>query len=197
MPSRDDPELVKEVLAGEVETYRLLVERYQKPIYNLMYRMTGSVEDARDLSQEAFIKAYEKLRTFSPDKRFFTWLYTVGYNLAKNHKRRSKTVLADVETLLEQGMANCDITYQENRLSEKLDSLRVHRALDMLPTDYREAIILHYHEELTFREVAMALNLSVSGAKMRVQRGLEKLRGLLLKGDNSKTTGLCDEAGSP
>ena len=197
MPLRDDRELVKEVLAGNVETYRILVERYQKPIYNLMYRMTRSVEDARDLSQEAFIKAYEKLGTFSPEKRFFTWLYTVGYNLAKNHQRRSNTVATDVEVLLEQGVIGCEIACQENRLSEKLDSRRVHRALDKLPVDYREAIILHYHEELTFREVAMALNLSVSGAKMRVQRGLEKLRGLLFKGDNAKTAGLCEEPRSP
>ncbi len=75
-----DRKSIMEVLSGNVDAYRDLVQRYQKPIFNLMYRLTGSREDARDLAQETFIKAYQKLDHFKLGSRFFPWLYTIGLN---------------------------------------------------------------------------------------------------------------------
>jgi RNA polymerase sigma-70 factor (ECF subfamily) len=82
--------LVYEILSGDVDSYALLVKRYQKPIYNLMLRMTGSEQDALDLSQETFVRAYEKLEKFDPSASFFPWLYTMGLNLARDFLRRAK-----------------------------------------------------------------------------------------------------------
>ena len=78
------------VWSWRCECYSILVRQYQKPIFNLMYRVTGSSEDAKDLTQETFIKAYEKLDHFRMGARFFPWLYTIGYNHARNFVQRGK-----------------------------------------------------------------------------------------------------------
>jgi RNA polymerase sigma-70 factor (ECF subfamily) len=77
-------EIVARVLKGDRKAYALLVEEYKSPIYNLAYRMTGNLEDADDLTQETFIRAYQYLRRYDPRKKFFTWLYTIALNLIKN-----------------------------------------------------------------------------------------------------------------
>lgn len=179
MDNGDDQRVIAAVLAGETEAYAVLVERYQKPIYNLMVRMTGSTWDALDLAQETFIKAFEQLHRFRPEKRFFPWLYTIGLNHSKNFIRqrgaKQTTSLGDCDAGRESGNPRVE----EERLCARLDADRVTGALKELPFDYREAVILRYHEELTMDEIAGVLGISVSGAKMRVHRGLKKLREIL------------------
>ena len=86
----DDSQLIASILEGDVNAYSTLVLRYQEAIFNLMYRMTGSHEDAGDLAQETFIKAYEQLYRFQRGKKFFPWLYTIGLNHARNFLRHNK-----------------------------------------------------------------------------------------------------------
>jgi len=179
MDRDSDYQVVASVLAGDTEAYAVLVKRYQKPIYNLMYRMTGSCEDALDLAQETFIKAYDSLHRFREGARFFPWLYSIGLNHSRNFLRRNKAR----QTLdIDDRDPGSGLDYpgqEEDRLCARLDSMGVRKALDRLPVDYREAVILRYHEELSMEEIAAALRISLSGAKMRVHRGLEKLRELL------------------
>src|SRR4030042_6650971 len=85
-----DQQVITAVLTGNVDAYRHLVLRYEKPIFNLMYRMTGSRDDALDLAQETFIKAYEKLERFKTGSRFFPWLYTIGLNHGRSFIRDHK-----------------------------------------------------------------------------------------------------------
>ena len=85
-----DQQVITAVLSGNVDDYRHLVLRYQRPILNLMYRMTGSREDALDLVQEIFIKAYENLEHFKTGSKFFPWLYTIGLNHGRNFIRDHK-----------------------------------------------------------------------------------------------------------
>jgi RNA polymerase sigma-70 factor (ECF subfamily) len=180
LDDQDDQQAISAVLTGDVNAYAVLVERYQKPIFNLMHRMTGSHSDALDLAQETFIKAFEKLDQFHFGKKFFPWLYAIGLNHAKNFLRRSR--LAPMKEI-EDCEQESGLDYpgqQEDRLCLQLDQQRLHRVLGQLPADYREAVMLRYHEELSMEDIAHALRLSVSGAKMRVHRGLEKLRHLLM-----------------
>jgi RNA polymerase sigma-70 factor, ECF subfamily len=174
-----DQSLVGEILSGDVNAYALLVKRYQKPILNLMLRMTGSEQDALDLTQETFVKAYEKLEKFSPSASFFPWLYTMGLNVARDFLRKAKRSPIESHDLENVYAIDCD---QEDRLGNQLNIQKVQEQLQMLPVDYREALLLRFHEGLSVSEVAYALGLSLSAAKMRIQRGLLKLRQLLEKG---------------
>jgi RNA polymerase sigma-70 factor (ECF subfamily) len=176
------------MLEGEADAYSTLVLRYQQAVFNLMFRMTGSYEDATDLAQETFIKAYDHLHRFQKGKRFFPWLYTIGLNHARNFLRSSKrnhmVSLDDCEV----GSALAYPGEQEESTIAKLDYEHLHAALSQLPLDYREALILRYHEELSMEDVAEALTLKLSAAKMRVHRGLAKLRDILGEDHNGKET---------
>ncbi len=170
--------LVYEILSGDANAYAPLVKRYQKPIFNLMLRMTGSEEDAVDLTQETFVRAYEKLEKFNPSAPFFPWLYTMGLNLARDFLRRANRSPIDPY----ESENGCSSEFnQDERLADQIDIQEVQEKLQLLPVDYREALLLRFHEGLSISEVACALGLSLSGAKMRIHRGLLKLRQMLGK----------------
>ena len=176
MESAYEQQIILAVLGGDVDAYRSLVQQYQKPIFNLMYRLTGSTEDARDLAQETFIKAYQKLEQFKLGSRFFPWLYTIGINLARDFQRKVKATRTALEEL--SGNAHPSSNSGET-LQESVEGEGVNHVLQTLPLDYREALILRFHEGLSVSELASALGITVSGAKMRIHRGLLKLRELL------------------
>jgi RNA polymerase sigma-70 factor (ECF subfamily) len=171
----NDANLIYEILAGETEAYAILVRRYQKPIFNLMFRMTSSDEDAMDLTQETFVRAYEKLEQFKTSRPFFPWLYTIGMNLARDFQRKLKTSRAAVEALSADPNPVAD---SRQNPGYGVEEERVGHLLQKLPPDYREALILRFHEGLSVTELASALGISASGAKMRIHRGLLKLREL-------------------
>lgn len=184
MEKADDQRFIAAVLAGDVNAYGVLVERYQKPIFNLMYRMTGSHADALDLAQEAFIKCYEQLHRFQQQRKFYPWLYTIALNHARNFLRKKMTSKTSPLGDQEIGSGLDYPRQQEDFLCSKLDAKRLAKAMQDLPWDYREAVVLRYHEDFSMEDIAAALQLSVSGAKMRVHRGLKRLRDILMKGDH-------------
>ena len=174
-----DENLISDILTGDVEAYAILIKRYQKPIFNLMMRTTSCEEDAFDLTQEAFVRAYEKLERFKPSGRFFPWLYTIGMNLARDFSRKKKTRKIKKAELYEMQKSLSVESDLSKSLLERIDAQRVKEALQDLPLEYREAVILRFHEGMSIREVASSIGISVSGAKMRIHRGLLKLRRLL------------------
>jgi len=177
MDHNDEQSCIDRVLRGEVNAFGTLVERYQKPIFNLMYRMVGSSDKAADLTQETFIRAYQKLERFHPGRRFFPWLYAIGLNLARDFVRKKTWDLERGFSVNPESLSGCNSPGdQHDRMCESLDFLRLEKALDQLPVIYREALILRYHDEHSMGDIAAALNLSVSAAKMRVHRGLDMLR---------------------
>ncbi|MBN1338140.1 MAG: sigma-70 family RNA polymerase sigma factor [Bacteroidales bacterium] len=179
MHSIDDNTIISEVLKGDKDAFGQIVTRYEKPVFNLMYRTTGSTEEAADLAQETFIKAYNKIWLFKTDKKFFPWLYAIGINLARDYLRRKKPENYSLDD--DNKNANFD-KHQSAYVHDPADNLdmqKLFQALARLPLDYREAIILRYREDLSTKEIAEILHLSVSGVKMRVHRGLDKLRELI------------------
>lgn len=178
MDQKTDAEIVARVLKGDKQSYALLVDAYKGPVFNLAYRMTGSYSDADDLTQETFIRAFQKLHQFQPDKKFFTWLYTIGVNLIRNHlkeKARDVSRLAASHTVSEPQA-------QESREGGTLSEdrmIKLSKIMQELPVDLREAIILKFHQDLTFEEVAAVTGDSLSAVKMRVYRGLEKIKQMM------------------
>ncbi len=193
MHEMDDQQVISAVLAGDVNAYSVLVQRYERPIYNLMFRMTGSRADALDLAQDTFLKAYEALHRFREGSRFFPWLYSIGLNRSRNFLRLNR---ASRFVDIEEHDPGSGLDYpgqQEDNLCERLDTRCLPEALRQLSVDYREAVMLRYHEELSMEEIASALKVSLSGAKMRVHRGLRKLREILENsGNENKKTSLSD-----
>jgi RNA polymerase sigma-70 factor (ECF subfamily) len=175
MDTVDEQNTISRVLKGDVDAFAILVRRYQRPIFNLMCRMCGSVDLAADLAQETFIKAYEHLERFRPGARFFPWLYAIGLNHARDsHRKRKPSVDCREDHLWSN--ASCSPHEEHDRICQHLDYDHLDRALGALPLGYREALMLRYHEDLPVRDVAQALGISLSAAKMRLSRGLEMLR---------------------
>lgn len=173
--------LITDILEGNKEAYAVLVKRYQKPLFNLMVRMASNSEDAHDLTQETFVRAYEKLDRFNPSNRFFPWLYTIGLNLARDFRRKKRVRESRTEEIREtqQGLCLASNEDQANLAVDRLDYHRVQEALATLPLESREAVILRFHEDMSMKDVAKALGISISGAKMRVHRAMLKLRQTL------------------
>ena len=179
MYAKEEKQVIIDVLNGNADAYAVLINRYQRPIFNMLLRMVASREDAADLVQDTFVKAYENLERFRLSARFFPWLYTIGMNLARDHLRRRKTAAVaschfqagcfwggDAGHDPEQDMARC------------LDAGRMPALLAGLPEDYREALVLRFHQGLGMRDIGAALGITTSGAKMRIVRGLQKLRAM-------------------
>lgn len=186
MSLTQDGRIVQDVLRGDVDAYSALVLEYQKPVFNLMLRLTGSVAEAADLTQDAFVRAYERLDQFRTSCRFFPWLYTIAMNLARDWARKHRPeVLEDNIDRHPDGDGSRTAT-QERLLQLKQDKEAVNRALAELPLEHREAVILHYREGLSMKELSVVFNLSVSGAKMRVNRGVGMLRVILSENGHGK-----------
>jgi RNA polymerase sigma-70 factor (ECF subfamily) len=179
MDTRQDTDIVAKVLQGEKDAFAGLVNKYQRQIYNLMLRATLSQEEAADLTQETFIKAYEKLESFNQDRKFFTWLYTLGLNHLRDHCRRVRPEPMD-DKELERIMGQDDHRSDQAEPWEAVVDLRdLDRAVRKLPLEYREAVMLRYRDQLELSEVAEVLGVGLSAAKMRIHRGLAKLRAIM------------------
>jgi len=179
----EDSRTVTKVLNGDVNAYALLVKKYQKPIYNLMYRATGSKEISMDLSQTTMIKAYENLERFDQNRKYFPWLYAIGANLAKDHLRRTNREKRYFDSKYDEDNTIDTNTDTMARIEHKTKKIYVLEAMKSLPLSQREAIILRFQKELSMREIAESLSISVSGAKMRIHRAIKELRRILQKTD--------------
>ncbi len=178
----EENQIVERVLQGERGAFSALVDAYKEIIFNLAFRMTGSRHDADDLSQETFIMAYKNLRRFDPQKRFFTWIYTISLNVIRNHLKkqgremtREKAERSSSETEIDQGAkAERDVIQ-----AEVIGRLEI--CLQKLPGDLREAVVFRFYQGLSFEEIAAISEASLSAVKMRVYRGLEQIKELMNK----------------
>ncbi len=178
---RTDEELVEACLAGEESAFDVLLGRWERRIRGAIYRLVGSDEEARDLCQEAFLKAYKSLRSFKQEARFSSWLYQIALNLCRDRmrRRRGKTMVSLDE--LEEGGAEMRVTGPTalDLLQERDTKRLVRGAIEALPDEQREVIILKEYQGLTFLEIAQVLDVPISTVKTRLYRGLDQLRSRL------------------
>ena len=183
---KSDEEIIGQVLGGHKQAYSVLVQRYQKQIFNLMYRYSRSDHDAADLTQEVFLRAYEKLSGFRSGHSFFSWLYTLAVNRANDWSRQQNRQKKNQREL--QSMVPGPVktgSKQETILRDKEDLIRLQRAMQELPDDTREILMLRYHNDCSVKEVAEIFSISESAVKMRTARGLQQLQDLM-QGDGFK-----------
>lgn len=180
MNNDDEAQLIEDILDGEAEAYAVLVRRYQGPIYALMTRMCRNREDASDLTQETFVVAYEKIDRFKNGSRFFPWLYTIGLNIGRDYLRKRGHV----------EVSSCDLPngFIENLSSESatdvvmdgIDAGFILKAIDTLGIGTREALMLRYQQGMSIKDIAVVLGISVSSVKMKISRGLDRLRVIFI-----------------
>src|SRR3989442_2466223 len=163
-----DREVIERVVEGDSEAFNILIRRWERPIYNFIVRMIGDRDEAMDLSQDCFLKAYRELRTLKDRDRFSSWLYRIAHNacLSQIRKNHGKTW---VELDPELGAAE---SRPETRLA-------VEKALGQLPPDQREAVVLKVFQSLKFEEIAAIQDAPISTVKSRLYMGFEKLRAIL------------------
>ena len=175
---RSDEELVEACQAGEASAFDVLVARWEDKIRGAAYRFLGSEEEARDVAQEAFLKAYRALGGFKREARFSSWLYQIATNLCRDRLRRRRTRAAvSLEELEETGPVIVETRPGAHELLLQSDLARaVRRAVHALPEEQRVVVILKEYQGLTFLEIAQSLDLPVSTVKTRLYRGLGQLR---------------------
>lgn len=152
------------------------MRRYQGPVYNLMLRHVGDGVAAEDLAQEAFVRAYSRLETFRLGNRFFPWLYALALNVVRDWMRKNGRdfhVYMEDPAVMAEGVDGPDT---ERAAEREMDGARAFEAVMGLAPKYREALILRFRHDLSMQEIGRALGITVSGAKMRVSRGLELIR---------------------
>ncbi len=175
---RSDEELVEACQAGEASAFDLLVGRWEDRIRGAAYRFLGSEDEARDVAQEAFLKAYRGLAGFKREARFSSWLYQIATNLCRDRLRRRKTrPQVSLEALEEAGPVIVEMRPgAHERLLEHDLAEAVRRAIHALPEEQRVVVILKEYQELTFLEIAQTLDVPISTVKTRLYRGLVQLR---------------------
>lgn len=165
--------LVKQVLAGKTDDFRVLVDRYQQPIYRFTASLLGNREEAHDATQEVFLAAFANLSTFKVSRAAFsTWLFSIARNRCINSLKRNRPVPLDNPESVESSMAADALSRQE--LSEQLD-----RALSALPVEQRSAFVLAEIEELSYADIARIERASLGAVKSRIHRAKQRLRTLL------------------
>ena len=175
-----DEELVARSRGGDLDSFNQLVVRWERPIYALAYRVIGREEEARDVAQETFLRAFRALGGFKGQAKFSSWLYRITLNLCRDWIRRER------RTPVSQAPEGIDIIELagETEPSESIEDLvsrrelgrAVAKAMAMLPDEQRTAIILKEYHGLTFQEIADLLECPLSTVKTRLYQGLTVLR---------------------
>jgi len=167
----EDRDLIVKARRGDVEAYNLLISRWDRRIFNYLYRLVKSREDAMDLSQDVFLKAYQNLSKLEDPTRFGPWLYRIAHNEAYSLLRKNRP-----ETELERDHA--DRPYSKHMLPLEV-GLAVQSAMSQLSDDQREAVVLKIYQGFKFDEMAEILSCPVSTVKSRLYTALDLLKDSL------------------
>ena len=190
MTREQEVQIVQRVLQGDVNAFEKLVLEYEKSVYAITQRMTGNAEDAADMTQETFIKAYNSLSSFRGDSKFSVWLYRIATNVCLDFLRsrsRKPTVSLSVEDDdgEEVELDIADESQSPERLLERgLTRDAVRRGLDALSPEYRQILLLREIQGLSYEEIADALTLEVGTVKSRIFRARKRLCAFLLADGN-------------
>jgi RNA polymerase sigma-70 factor, ECF subfamily len=185
-----DEELVAKSIGGDPDSFNELVLRWERPIYALAYRTIGREEDARDVCQETFLRAFRALPGFRGQAKFSSWLYRIALNLCRDWVRRERRTPVvqppeDVD-LIEMAAAAEPSESIEDLVARKDLTRLVERAMALLPEEQRTAIVLKEYHGLTFQEIADLVGCPLSTVKTRLYQGLTVLRRELARSNKAK-----------
>ena len=172
--ANDDAAWVARCLTGDRAAFETLVRRYQQVLFTVALKLTGNEEDARDVTQNAFVRAYLKLDTYDPSRKFFSWLYRIAVNQSLNARRDRRS-----HEPLEEGI-------EAERGSDPVErfetSGRVQAGLMALSKEYREVIVMRYFADLSYEEIAEAVGIPEKTVKSRLFSARQRLGEILREG---------------
>jgi len=176
--------LIKKSKAGNKQAFGRLIQKYQEQILYLAYDLTGNYEDAQDLAQETFIKAYDKLSQFEERSRLSTWLYRIAVNLAMDFHRKSRryqiqSLHQHAQRLPDESGGEDLITDSGHRIAIRNTNHRIDAALAELSEQQRSAVVLKYFHQMTSKEIAEILGCTDATVRTHIFRGIKKLKTLL------------------
>lgn len=190
---QEDFRFIRLAISGEQKAYENLMKRYQPQIYHLMLKMVHSADEAQDLVQEAFMKAFASLPHFNYEYAFSTWLYKIASNNCIDHLRKKKLQMFSIDAPVSHQDDTYhyeipDLTYYPDReILQKERSELIRSAIDELPENYRTVIQLRHTEELSYEEISEILKIPIGTVKARLFRAREMLnkwlKGKIEKGN--------------
>jgi RNA polymerase sigma-70 factor (ECF subfamily) len=179
LPELGEADLVAACLAGRAGAFDVIVERHRRTVYQLCYRFVGNHEDASDLSQDVFLRAYRGLRNFKGQSSLGTWLYRIGVNVCLN---RVSAKVPVVEPIDRQQHIDVRSESPSDRILRGERAVQVRAAITRLPRKQRAALILRMYHEMSHQEIANMLGSSVGAVKANVFHALQNLKKLLSEG---------------
>jgi len=181
----DDLKIIESCLLGNTQIFSRLIDNYKNMVYNLAYRMSNNPHEAEDISQEAFLRAYQSLAHFNPSYKFSTWLYQITLNIIRDRFKKKELHYSSLDTPVETGDSEfypqpADLTNNPERIiAQKEDAQAVQQAILSLPLKYREVLVLRHLQDLSYIEIANILKLPTGTVKVRLYRAREQLKKIL------------------
>ena len=164
-----EPGWLDKALNGDAQAFTDLVEAYQKPVYNLCYRMLGNPQDAEDAAQETFLRAYKSMRRYDRNRSFSTWLLAIAAHYCIDQIRRRRYPVVSVEELPVPDLPDPEPGL-ELSLGRREEQQSVRLILDVLDPVDRAAVVMYYWYDFSYEEICQALSLSLSALKSRLHR---------------------------
>jgi len=187
----DDLKIIESCLLGNTQIFSRLIDNYKNMVYNLAYRMSNSPHEAEDISQEAFLRAYQSLARFNPSYKFSTWLYQITLNIIRDKFKRKEIDYVSLDTPVETVDSEffpqpADFTNNpEQIITQKENIQAIQQAILSLPLKYREVLVLRHLQDLSYIEIANILKLPQGTVKIRLYRAREQLRKILTDSDSN------------
>lgn len=186
----DDTQLVAASKKGDQDAFSLLVQRHQRRVFNLVFRMLQQYEEANEITQETFIAAWQGLPSFRGDAQFSTWLYRIAYNCClKQLEQRKRDSALQVAMQAEQILENADNeTRADNELETHARQAMVHEQISSLPAKYRIVLVLRHLQDMTYEEMAEILTMPVGTIKTHLFRARNLLKERLESFESERNT---------
>ena len=175
MKEQDDIYHVQRVLAGNTAAFAILVDRHKDLAFNIALKIVRHREDAEEIAQDAFVKAYQSLRSFKGDSKFSTWLYRIVYNAAISHTRKRQQEFVAIDERVMGNTTEDEIIEDLDRVDDNQRSKLVNAAIDRLPPADSALVTLFYMEENSVEDISQITGLSVANVKVKLHRIRKKL----------------------
>ena len=183
----DDLKIIESCLLGNTQVFSRLIDNYKNMVYNLAYRMSNNSQEAEDISQETFLRAYQSLARFNPSYKFSTWLYQITLNIIRDRFKKKEINYVSLDTPMETDDSEfypqpADLTNNpEQIITRQEDFQEIQQAIFSLPLKYREVLVLRHLQDLSYIEMSNILKLPAGTVKVRLYRAREQLKRILLK----------------
>lgn len=179
MENLSDTYYIKRILDGDTSCFACLLDKYSHPLFNLIYRIVGNREDAEELTEDVFMKAFQRLESFEGRGNFSNWLYKIAYNMSISAVRKAKVEFLAIDDFQLTNVSSDILDDSDDTAAQHLQLELLEKALDRLPAEERALVLLFYKEEKSIEEIASISGLSVANVKVKLHRIRKKLNEII------------------